>query len=178
MFVRHLWQGPVSMVLCDIDKTTVDDILMWKQDVPDNGTIIPHHGDWRQRFRGDFPNAAATLVSFDPYMILHENASSVRPGNMYLADLVQAAAALCHIASGPAIVQLSTYSAQNASQDAVSRVVEWVMRAVGFELVDTIRAGRDSRDMMSMILVRALPVPPERLSERFNKWFDHVSRAA
>lgn len=97
MLVRHLWSGPVSMVLCDTDKTTIDDIGIWKQDISDADTITPHHGDWPQRFRGDFPRATATLVSFDPYMILRENASAVKPGNMYLADLVQATAALCHI---------------------------------------------------------------------------------
>ena len=65
------------------------------------------------------------------------------------------------------MVQLSTYSAQDNSQDDVLPVVEWIMRAVGFELVDTVRAGRDSRDMMSMILVRGVQLP-ERLNERFS----------
>lgn len=26
MFVRHLWRGPLAMVLCDIDKATIDDV--------------------------------------------------------------------------------------------------------------------------------------------------------
>jgi hypothetical protein len=174
MFVRHLWPGQVSMVLCDIDKTTIDNIYIWKQNAQDSDSIVPYHGDWRRRFRGEFPNATATLVSFDPYMIVHKNVSAPKPGNMYLADLIQAAAALCHIPSGPVIVQLSTYSAQDNSQDDVLSVVEWIMRAAGFELVDTVRAGRDSRDMMSMILVRELPERPEGLNERFNDWFDRA----
>jgi hypothetical protein len=178
MFVRHLWPGPVSMILCDVDKTTVEHIAMWKQDVPDADTIIPHYGDWRERLRGDLPGGTATLVSFDPYMVLFRNTSTVKPGNMYLADLVQAAAALCHLPSGPAIVQLSTYSAQDNSQDDVLPVVEWIMRAVGFELIDTVRVGRDSRDMMSMILGRELSSRPDRLNERFNDWLDQVQRAA
>ena len=154
MFVHHLWSGPVGMVLCEIDKATIDDIFHWKQSVQDSDDVCPHHGDWRQRFRGDFPSADATLVSFDPYMIVHKNVSAPKPGNMYLADLVQAAAALCHIPSDAVIVQLSTYSAQDNSQDDVLPVVEWTMRAVGFDLVDTVRAGRGSRDMMPIILVR------------------------
>ena len=34
------------------------------------------------------------------------------------------------------MVQLSTYSAQDNSQNDVIPIVEWIMRAVGFELVE------------------------------------------
>ncbi|MEP7113883.1 MAG: hypothetical protein ABI862_11495 [Ilumatobacteraceae bacterium] len=174
MFVRRLWPGPLNMVLCDVDETTIADIRYWKKDVPDSDAIEPFWGDWRDRLRRECADAAATLVSFDPYMILPENASAVKPGIMYLADLVRAAAALSHIPNGPVVVQLSTYSAQNATQDDVREVVEWIMRAVGFELVATIRAGRDSLDMMSMVLTRGLHGRPDHLNERFNTWLEGV----
>jgi hypothetical protein len=127
------------MLLCDVDETTIADISHWKEDIPSSDAIIPEWGDWRDRWRGSFPDANATLVSFDPYMILHENASTIRTGNMYVADLVQAAAGLRRL-RGPAVVQLSTYSAQNASPDDVRPVAEWVMRAVGLNwLIQSVR---------------------------------------
>src|SRR5262245_48771682 len=43
MFVSHLWPGPLSMVLCDIDKTTIDDIATWKAGLKDADAIRPHH---------------------------------------------------------------------------------------------------------------------------------------
>lgn len=177
MFVRQLWPGPLAMVLCDIDEATIADIWHWKKGVRDSNSIVPYWGDWRERLRGDFTGKTATLVSFDPYMIFHENAATVKDGIMYLADLVQAAAALDRMSSGPSVVQLSTYSAQSASREDVLSVVEWIMRAVGFELVETIRAGRDSRDMMSMVLARGLSTRPEGLNERFNSWLDQFNAA-
>ena len=87
MFVRHLWSGPLSMVLCDIDKATIDDISTWKKGVPDERSIEPWRGDWARRLRSDVPEAAACLVSFDPYMVIRENASAPTAGHMYPADL-------------------------------------------------------------------------------------------
>lgn len=141
------------MVLCDIDKTTIDDIVEWKRHLPDEKSIEPHHGDWRPRLRGRLPRVAACIVSFDPYMVIGENPASPSPGQMYLRDLVRAAAAMLEIQCGPLVVQLSTYKAQNNSQDKIKPIVEWIMAAVGLELVDTVRV---DGNMMSMILARDL----------------------
>ena len=76
------------------------------------------------------------------------------PRQMYPRDLVRAAAAaILEIHCGPLVVQLSTYKAQNNSQHKIKQIVEWIMAAVGLELVDTVRV---HRNMMPMILARDL----------------------
>ncbi len=167
MFVRHLWPGPLQMILCEADTVTADDIIEWQRTLPIESQIELHRGDWRTRLRDDLPRTAACLVSFDPYMIIGENPAAPMQGHMYLQDLVRAAAGILDIQSGPLLVQLSTYSAQNNSQDEIVAIVEWIMAAVGLELVDAVRA---SGHMMSMVLTRDVAQRPVQLHERFNAW--------
>jgi hypothetical protein len=167
MIVRHLWSGSLTMVLCEADAAAAEDIFDWQRTLPEGSEVELYRGDWRKRLRGALPCAAACLVSFDPYMIICENARHPTPGHMYLQDLIRAASGILEIQSGPVLVQLSTYSAQNNSQEKTIPIVEWIMAAAGFELMETVRA---SGHMMSMVLARHLAVPSAQLQERFNAW--------
>lgn len=167
MFVRDLWDGPLSLVLCEADNATADDIFEWQRELPTGSTTELYRGDWRRRIRGDLPEAQACIVSFDPYMVVGDNPASTRQGNMYVSDLVRAAGGILEIRSGPLFVQLSTYSAQDSPQDKLIPVVQWVMAAVGLELVDTVRA---DGHMMSMVFSHGIVEKPAHLHDRFNAW--------
>ena len=176
MFVRHLWHGPLSMVLCETDGPTADDIFEWQRTLRHEPSEIElHRGDWRRRLREELPRAEAHLVSFDPYMIMGENPASSLQGHMYLWDLIRAAASILEIQTGPLLVQLSTYSAQNSPQDKIIAIVTWVMAAVGVELVETVHA---DGHMMSMILARNVSQPLKHMNEHFNTWLSSATKHA
>lgn len=175
MFVHHLWPGPIQMTLCEMDDATAQEIGAWKANLPERTKVDLHHGDWRKRFRGDFPQAENCIVSFDPYAISGDNRTGTTPGNMYLCDVVRAAAAILEIQSGPLFVQMSTYDARANSQDALIPVVQWVMAAVGLEFIEAVRA---DGHMMSMIFGRALVERPAPLQQRFSAWLAQATKPA
>jgi hypothetical protein len=175
MFVRHLWRGPLQMVLCEVDPRTAHDIAAWQRTLSKGSEVEIYEGDWRRRLREDVPRSAACLISFDPYMIIGENPAAPTQGNMDLRDLIRVAGATLNIESAPLLLQLSTYSAQNNSQDKIAPIVEWVMVAAGLELVSTVRA---SGHMMSMVFARNLSQPPPQLSDRFSAWLPSALRPA
>lgn len=175
MFVSHLWSGPHRMVLCEIDPQTADDISRWSLTLPETSQVEVSRQDWRKRLRSDLPRSAACIVSFDPYMILSENAPNPTPGNMYLADIVKVAASIIDLQAGTLIVQMSTYNAQGHPQETVVPIVQWLMAAVGLELLDVVKA---DGHMMSIVLGRNLVRRPEGLHDRFVGWLANATKAA
>jgi hypothetical protein len=167
MFVCQLWPGPLHMVLCEKDEASAEQIVEWRATLSSITQVEVHHGDWRTRFRGDFPWSQACLVSFDPYAIVRENPADNKTGNMYLSDLIRAASALLEIRSGPLLVQLSTYDARSNSHDEVLETVRWIMAAAGLSLVAAVRA---DGHMMSMVFGRNLVREPIALDEAFRSW--------
>jgi hypothetical protein len=176
VFIQHLWQGPVRMVLCEIDAASADEISQWEARLPPGSAEIElHRGDWRERLGGQLPDADGSLLSFDPYMIHGENASAPLEGCMYLRDLIRAASITLNIKSSRLLVQLSTYSAQNSPQEQVLSIAEWVMAAVGLELVDAVRA---DGHMMSMVFGRDVPAHRGKLNKRFGTWLLSATKPA
>jgi hypothetical protein len=167
MFASQLWPGPLHMVLCEKDEASAEQIIEWRATLPSNTQVEVHGGDWRPRFRRDFPRSQACLVSFDPYVIVRENPAETKAGNMYLCDLIRAASAILEIRSGPLLVQLSTYDARSNSHDEVLETVRWIMAAAGLSLIADVRA---DGHMMSMVFGRNFVQEPTALDEAFRRW--------
>jgi hypothetical protein len=106
-------------------------------------------------------------------MIVAENPAKTVPGNMYPSDIIRAAASILEIQTGLLLVQLSTYSAKNSPQDKIIPIAQWIMAAVGLELLDTVRA---DGHMMSMIFARGVTHRSVRLHDRFKSWLALAAR--
>lgn len=174
-FVRRLWQGPLHLVLCEHDSATADEVSRWIARLGSGTSCELHRGDWRLRFRSPLPrDYDAYAVSFDPYMLdRHGPPRTPDLGNMWLCDVVRAAAALLDLPKAPTVVQLSTYSANNANaQVDVIDTVAPILAACEFRLEAAVRA---DGNMMSMVFARGVPeVRDAGLPERFTTWLDRV----
>ena len=76
-FVREIWKHKYSLVLCERDLQTAEEIEDWLLETrksPRCNEAILFRGDWRERFVNELPNPSAaglpegslTMVSFDP----------------------------------------------------------------------------------------------------------------
>lgn len=173
--VRHLWRAPLNLELCEADKATADEICEWQQTLGDDASLEIHRGDWRARFRRGFPrDFAAHLISFDPYMFdRHGPAISPKLGNMCPDDISTVGAALQALGER-VVLQLSTYSANNAnSQEDVIATLEPAFASAGVKLVEKVRV---DGNMMSLIFARGIPqIREAKLQQRFTDWLEHAS---
>ena len=69
-FVRRLWQGSFSMLLCEKDAATAKEIKHWRSTTLRSHNCEVYCGDWRDRFGHGLPlpvdRGTLTLLSFDP----------------------------------------------------------------------------------------------------------------
>ncbi|MBI4573795.1 MAG: hypothetical protein HY713_11010 [candidate division NC10 bacterium] len=175
VFVRAIWDRSLHLLLCESDCETAQTIRAWLGTL-DVG-VTSHelrHDDWRSRFRSGLPgDKGAYLISFDPYMF-DQHRVRAKPGTMYPSDLLIAGVALLGLPERPTVVQLSTYSANNANrQYDVVLVVEPFFTAAGFTLAAEVRA---DGNMMSLVFARSTPEPFTLcdLPTRFARWLAAV----
>ncbi len=187
-FVEQLWTRDFSMLLCEIDPSTIAQLNPWlrlvgKSDRCRNTQLFPD--DWRYRFDMGLPSpvevslleGSLTLVSFDPYMYdssrRFDDQGDRNKGNLYPDDIERALPTLRGLQGG-IIIQLSTYSRGHnnaAPQEDVIASVNKILTPVGFAQLAVVRV---NLDMMS--LVYAHDVTPEvevelvRLPDRFTRW--------
>ncbi|MDP2663801.1 MAG: hypothetical protein Q8R28_24055, partial [Dehalococcoidia bacterium] len=178
-FLTAVWRGRYSLLLCESESATVQELRRWVEDRVERSPKCVHanvaDGDWRNRFRDGLPAwGDLTFLSFDPYMFDRNGPGrNPKPGNMYPSDLELLAAAVEPIQS-PVIVQLSTYSANNDNpQSAVVKVVHSRLEHSGLQEVAKVRA---DGNMMSLVLARNIDgVESIRsLSARFESWLGQV----
>ncbi len=157
LFVRHLWPGTLHLILCERDPATAAEVSSWLKTLVTKSSGELHPGDWRERFRAGLPTGYSTyLISFDPYMFdRHGPAAAPDQGNMWPADINLACSALIELQGRPTIVQLSTYSANNAnSQEDVIKTILPIFQAAGFALVAYVHA---DGNMMSLVFYEGTP---------------------
>lgn len=177
LLVRHLWPGEIRFVLCESDPRSADDIAEWHRSFAHDVPMDLHRGDWRDRFRRGFSGGAGVyLVSFDPYMY-DRNGPPKRPksGNLYPPDLELLGKALRDLEGVPSILQLSTYSANNAnSQLEVLESVENMLKSTGLKRDAAVRA---DGNMMSLVFTRDFAeIQDASLEQRFSDWLDKVPK--
>ena len=180
-FVRQVWHGDYSLLLCEQDAGIADDIRRWLCDVKRVRRCKKaqcHLGDWRCKFERGLPQPAEdalTLLSFDPNK--YDVAGTQRRGSFDLCpqDLDLIVEAICRI-EGPILVQLSTYamggSNKNSQCEVVQSVEATLMKKGCFTRAAIVKA---SPKMMSLIYTRNVDwcCTLTELPERFTEWLKH-----
>ena len=184
-FVREVWKHNYSLVLCERDLQTAEEIEEWlleTRETPRCNDAILFPGDWRERFVNELPNPSAaglpasslTMVSFDPtiYSSIHSPARR-RATYLYRVDLGLALYALSSV-TGPVVMQLSTYSANGKNpQNKVIESVNSVLTLGEFQQAAVIRA---NGSMMSLVYTREIDWADDfaGLPARFAEWHRQI----
>lgn len=180
-FLTALWRGNYSLLLCEWDPDTVDELHQWKREQESRPECIEVDiapGDWRSRFqRGVSQCGQLTLMSFDPDMFSRKGSKSGR--NMTPADLKVIADAVEQI-PGTVVIQLSTYDVNgDNSQRDVEPVIVAGLESAGITLGAVVKT---DEKMMSLILGRSSNAGfSEGLStmpERFDSWLERTMMSA
>ena len=192
-FVREVWRGNYSLLLCEINPETADEIQQWLRIVGQETNckkpeLFP--GDWRSRFELGLPSPAdpddtLTLVSFDPHLYSRhphgrpnrEGEDIIRPQHLKLA-----VSSLSTIKGG-ILIQLSTYSSNGSNpQDGVIASVDSILKPCGFHRLAKVRplnaAGKPHGHMMSLVYTKGVAWSTELadLPSRFNDWMRAIRR--
>ena len=179
-FVEQVWKGDFSMLLCEIDRATCQEIKPWLQRVDDLKQCKATElfcGNWRRRFEKGLPSptkvkladGALTLVLFDPNMYnRRRNVAKPRPEILYPEDMEMVAGKMESL-KGDILIQLSTYSAMDNSQPAVTASVNSILVPKGFKLLAKVRI---DGNMMSLVYARNVSWADELtdLPGRFVEW--------
>jgi hypothetical protein len=167
-FVRHCWYGGLHLLLCEADRATADEIQVWlsRPDI----RVTPfelHRGDWRERPARPLPTGFdAYYFSFDPNMYDRHDVRPPKLENMYPSDIRIVCDAIAALPAVPMIVQLSTYSVNNANSqcDVIESLVpEFTKNDLAAMYV------RADDSMMSFIFSRQLTVASDP-ENRFQSW--------
>lgn len=143
VFVEKVWRGDFALSLCEVDRTTIEELLSWRDRVRrlarcNHAEIF--RDDWR-RALGDrqgfpspydvgLPRDSLTLVSFDPDLIsCHPRPSQLddqQRRRVYIKDLQDVRNHLDDF-GGKVLIYLPTYSAEMNPQPIVKAEVDNVL---------------------------------------------------
>ena len=180
-FVEQVWKGKSSMLLCEIDRATCQEIEPWLQRVDSSDSCKAAElfcGNWRERFKKRLPrpsdvelaDGSLTLVLFDPY-VCSQRRSVAMPnvGHLYIDDIEMATGAMADLDDG-ILIQLSTYSAMNNPQGAVISSMNQILAANDFRLLAVVRI---DGSMMSLVYARNVSWAAELadILGGFNEWY-------
>ncbi len=179
-FVGQAWKHKYSLILCEKDPQTADEIEEWREAIcklPNCTGAELFRGDWRTRFerglpsprQAALPDDSLTLVAFDPNMCSRHSPRTQPAENLYPQDLQLVASALGGVKGG-VLIQLSTYTANgNNPQGAVISSVNSVLYGCGFALAALVRA---NGHMMSLVYARDVKWAADltRLAKQFEEW--------
>ena len=180
-FVKEVWEGDFSLLLCEADCTTIEELRPWLKRINDSARCKRAElftGDWRERFAQGVPSASEvgpadgslTLVSFDPYMYNRRTGVKTRnKENLYPEDIKQAIDAMSSLKGG-ILIQLSTYDTNdNNPQEAVISSIDSILTTSDFTRCGVVSV---NRKMMSLVYARNVPWlrELENLPDRFRKW--------
>jgi hypothetical protein len=172
-FLTHLWKSSYSLLLCEVDPRTADELKAWSKPIslsPYCTGVEVYSGDWRDRFKkgfsvvGDF-----VFFSFDPNMFNRNTVATPKSENMYPADLEILVSAVQDMHQS-VIVQLSTFNANDDnSQKDVSAAISAALEKCGLEIIAEVRV---NGQMMSLVLTRNVEWKDSlhSLPERFESW--------
>ena len=180
-FVHKLWKGPHSLLLCENDDPTADEIQTWLDGIqPSSGCASPKllRGDWQDRLADQLRNPsdaglledALTFDSFDPDRYDRDPNGQNRR-HLYPGELRDALRELQNI-NGGVFIQVSTYGRGNKDQDpqgAVVSSINSILISEGFTLAALVWADKDK---MSLVYARDVAWVPKlaELPQQFDKW--------
>ena len=179
-FVKKIWNGDFSLLLCETDPSTVKKIKPWlkrvdKSEKCKSAELFPC--DWRKRFEEGLPSPSEvgltddslTFVSFDPDMYNRRIPNKRNPRMIYPDDIELVLRAMSSLKGG-ILVQLSTYDVNaNNPQGAVISSVNSIMATRAFKLCAVVWL---NKKMMSLVYARNVAWSAELadLSNRFKEW--------
>ena len=182
-FVKKVWEGDFSLLLCETDCSTIKDLRPWCECVRElvrckSAKVFP--GDWRDRFDKGLPSpsevgladGSVTLVSFDPNMY-NRHRRIHNPANLYPDDIELALRAMSNLEGG-ILIQLSTYDVNDDnSQEAVISSIDSMLAPSGFTRSAVVRV---NNKMMSLVYVRKVSWSAKLadLPSRFEQWLSAV----
>ena len=156
-FVKEVWSGDFSLLLCETDHSTIEEITPWLKSVQKSARckcakLFPC--DWRKRFGEGLPSASEvgladdslTLVSFDPYMYNRHQLANPKKKNqkgyLYPDDIERVSRAMSRLKGG-IFIQLSTYDVNNRNrqEDVISSLNE-ILKPCAFELCAEVRVNK------------------------------------
>ena len=183
-FVKKVWNGNFSLLLCETDPSTIEEIKPWLKRVEKSERCKSAkllQGDWRKGFEDGLPSPSEvglpddslTLVSFDPYMYnrhqLTKPKNEKQKGNLYPEDIELALCAMSNLKGG-ILLQLSTYSANycNSQKDVIPSLNE-ILEPSAFKLCARVRV---DGNMMSLVYACKVSWKAELadLPNRFKEW--------
>ena len=189
-FVRQVWQGKYSLLLCENNPTTINAINHWlpgTRQQPNCTCAKLFPGNWRDRFEQGLPSPAAvglpekslTLVSFDPNSCGANTPQRTPPPdnpNVYPDDLRRALTGLSGIKGG-ILIQLCAYKSHryNAQEDVIYSF-DRILTHGEFQRVAVVRPlttkGQPHRSMMSLVYARGVTWADKLadLPDCFEKW--------
>lgn len=181
-FTEHVWNGPLSLFLCEAAKHIADEIDGWlgTSEIRTRcETSALHRGDWRQAFRTGLPvdGAEVILIEMDPMRFEHHGPDqcSRNDGAVLFPedlDLVERAVQDCDT---PVVIQISSFSANNGNPHAVvERTIVDRLQSCGFRLDGRATVGGQ---MISLVLTRGIHLyeQPNHLELSFCEWLGRVS---
>ena len=190
-FVTEVWKGDYSLLLCEVNQETINEIEPWLSDIrgrPQCKDTELCVGDWRVRFENGLLRQGGlalakdglTFLSFDPYMISKsEGRFKKDSGSMYPQDLETISQALKDF-HGEILMQLSTYTTNGGnSHEDVAKLVDSHLGSYGFRRVVKTRVKGKKYDakgyMMSLVYARYVEWAHELepLGDRFTEWLNH-----
>ena len=192
-FVKQVWKGAFSLLLCEKDHLTIQDLKPWLERVRKLerckcGKLS--EGDWRDKFDKcllspsavGLPDGSLTLVSFDPYKYDRNRTydRSLReptPGDLYPNDIKLALDAMKSLKGG-VLIQLSTYGRgrdDGTPQGAAISSVNSILTEEGFTLAAVVWL---NKDMMSLVYARNVSWSAElaNLPGRFTEWRNEIDK--
>lgn len=177
MFLNHIWQKPLNLILCESDSASAKEIEDWKNGLGNNREFEIWPADWKKRLILGLPEGnGAYFLSFDPYMFERNFVSKQKNGNMYTSDLAIIAKAITKISKPeiPIIIQLSTYSANNSnSQTDVIDTITAELCSSGLQISHVSADGNN----MSLVLYQNIDASRiQALGNIFNNWKSDISR--
>ena len=183
-FVKQVWEGDFSMLLCEIDDATNEGLKPWLANIGTlerckRAKLFPD--DWLKRFCKPLPSpcdvglpdGSLTLVSFDPDRYDMRRLDTRHPRRLYPGNLELTLRAL-DSAKGGVLIQLSTYSRghnNDTPQGAAISSVNSILTEVGFTLAAVVWL---NGDMMSLVYSCNVSWSAELadLPVRFNEWLN------
>lgn len=180
LFATRAWQKGLSLILCEFDTRTADEIEGWLR-TPEIQTRCPqatlHEGDWRTLLGQPLVLAQGTdvvLIECDPYRFERngpDRCSRRNRGVVFPEDLTL----LAQAANGlqvPIVVQISSYLANNDNghQYTVSCITD-ALQPAGFVLQGQVEA---DGNMISLVYARSIALwnAPALLGQQFSVWKD------
>ena len=188
-FVEQVWKGDYSLLLCEKDRVTADEIdrcLPSTRKSPNCKEANLFRGDWRSRFCQGLPSPSGvglvgpslTLISFDPYMYnsrrRFDDPKKRDCGNLYPDDIERAVNNMRQVEGG-ILIQLSTYNTNDTNpQGTVISSVNSILAAKDFNLCAIVFIDNKMyrNTMMSLVYARKIWWSAELadLPSRFTKW--------